>query len=49
MDAVLGDNCINDACPILKSQPSKDAAACTKVTQVPDEDVGRSGECKYKR
>ncbi|KAH8885280.1 hypothetical protein GQ53DRAFT_878643 [Thozetella sp. PMI_491] len=44
MDAVLGDNCVNDVCPILKSQSNKDAVACTKMTQVPGELVGRGGE-----
>ncbi len=46
MDAVLGDNCVNDVCPVLKSQSNADAVACTKKTQVPGENVGRGGECK---
>ena len=50
MNALLASDyakeCINDGCRVLESQASKDAAACTKMTQVPDEDVGRSGECK---
>lgn len=46
MDAVLGKNCVNDACDALKTQSSKDAAACTKKTQVEGEDVGRGGGCK---
>ena len=46
MDAVLGKNCVNDACDALKTQSSKDAAACTKKTQVAGEDVGRDGGCE---
>ena len=46
MDAVLGKNCVNDACDALKTQSSKDAAACTKKTQVKGEDVGRDGGCE---
>ncbi|KAK4163136.1 hypothetical protein QBC43DRAFT_345307 [Cladorrhinum sp. PSN259] len=44
MDAVLGENCVNDLCPILKSQGATEAAKCVKGTQVPDEVVGRGGE-----
>ena len=47
LDALLGKDCINEVCSALKSQPAKDAAACTKITEVPGENVGRSGECKY--
>ncbi|KAK3381260.1 hypothetical protein B0H63DRAFT_434647 [Podospora didyma] len=47
MDAVLGDNCVNDGCPVLKSQANSDAVACKKSTQVLGEDVGRGGECEY--
>jgi hypothetical protein len=46
MDALLGSGCVNEVCNALKSQPAKDALACTKKTQVPGEIVGRSGECK---
>lgn len=46
MDAVLGKNCVNDRCDVLKTQSSKDAAACTKKTQVAGEDVGRGGGCE---
>jgi len=44
MDAVLGNDCINDGCSALKSQSAKDVVACTKMTQVVGEDVSRSGE-----
>jgi len=47
MDATLGNDCVNDGCPVLKSQPVKEAVACTKKTQVPGEIVGRGGECKF--
>ncbi|KAK3321671.1 hypothetical protein B0H66DRAFT_618703 [Apodospora peruviana] len=47
MDALLGNDCVNDGCSALKSQSSHDAAACTKNTQVPDEDVGRSGTSQF--
>ena len=46
MDAVLGKDCVNDLCPVLKTQSSKDAAACVKKTQVGGEDVGRDGGCE---
>ena len=45
MDATLGENCVNDACPILKSQTAEQAAKCSKETQVKGEIVGRNGEC----
>ncbi|KXX72908.1 hypothetical protein MMYC01_210382 [Madurella mycetomatis] len=44
MDAVLGDDCINDGCSALKSQSAAEAVACTKGTQVLGESVGRNGE-----
>ncbi|KAK0629367.1 hypothetical protein B0T17DRAFT_505930 [Bombardia bombarda] len=47
MDAVLGDDCVNDGCPVLKSQSQEDAVACTKATQVLGENVGRNGECRW--
>ncbi len=47
MDAVLGKNCVNDACDALKTQSSSEAAACAKKTQVEGEDVGRGGGCEY--
>ncbi|KAK0734507.1 hypothetical protein B0T26DRAFT_737163 [Lasiosphaeria miniovina] len=43
MDALLGDDCLNDACATLKSQSAQDVVKCTKKTQVP-EDVGIGGE-----
>ncbi|KAK3362572.1 hypothetical protein B0T25DRAFT_619642 [Lasiosphaeria hispida] len=46
MDATLGSDCVNDICSALKSQSSKDAVNCIKKTQVPNEIVGRGGECK---
>ena len=45
MDATLGEDCVNDVCPILKSQTAQEAAKCFKQTQVPKEVVGRGGEC----
>ncbi|KAK4222136.1 hypothetical protein QBC38DRAFT_504296 [Podospora fimiseda] len=44
MDATLGEDCVNDLCPILKTQSSREGAKCVKGTQVPDEIVGRGGE-----
>jgi len=49
MDALLGSGCVNEVCNALKSQPAKDAVACTKKTQVASENVGRGGECKSKQ
>jgi hypothetical protein len=45
MDATLGENCVNDVCPVLKSQTAEQAAKCSKETQVGGEIVGRNGEC----
>jgi len=45
MDAVLGKDCVNEVCSVLKSQTAREAVACTKKSQV-GESVGRSGECK---
>ncbi|KAF1999557.1 hypothetical protein P154DRAFT_493178 [Amniculicola lignicola CBS 123094] len=39
MDALGTNQCASESCPALKSQPGKDAIACTKPQQVP-EDVG---------
>lgn len=47
MDATLGKDCVNDLCPILESQPSSEGVKCVKKTQVPDEVVGRGGECEF--
>jgi hypothetical protein len=47
MDAVLGSGCVNEKCNALKSQTAKEAFACTKKTHLPEEVVGRGGECKY--
>ncbi|KAK4218495.1 hypothetical protein QBC37DRAFT_466503 [Rhypophila decipiens] len=44
MDAVLGEDCVNDVCSALKNQSSFEGAKCTKQTQVPGEDVGRGGQ-----
>ncbi|KAK0728734.1 hypothetical protein B0T26DRAFT_638474 [Lasiosphaeria miniovina] len=44
MDAVLGDSCVNDECPVLKSQSAEEVLKCTKETQVLGELVGRNGE-----
>ncbi|KAK4183254.1 hypothetical protein QBC35DRAFT_456470 [Podospora australis] len=44
MDAVLGQDCVNDRCHALKFQSAKDGVACTKATQVEGEVVGRGGE-----
>jgi hypothetical protein len=49
LDALLGDGCINEVCNALKSQTAKEAVACKKQSQVANEVVGRSGECKYLR
>jgi len=46
MDAVLGKDCVNEVCHALKSQTAKDVLECNKRTQVPNEVVGRGGECK---
>lgn len=46
MDAVLGKDCVNDVCSVLKSQTAAEAAACTKQTQVLNEVIGRNGECE---
>lgn len=43
MDAVLGKDCVNDACPVLKSQSAAEVMKCAKPTEV-DESVGRNGE-----
>lgn len=47
MDAVLGEDCVNDVCSALKNQSSIEGAKCIRQTQVPDEDVGRGGQCKW--
>jgi len=47
MDAVLGNDCVNDVCSALKNQSSIEGAKCVKQTQVPEEDVGRGGQCKW--
>jgi hypothetical protein len=47
MDALLGDDCVNDRCHALKFQTAEEAAKCTKKTQVPGEVVGRGGECEF--
>jgi hypothetical protein len=42
MDALPGGKCANANCSVLKVQSAKDAMACKKAQQVP-EDVGKSG------
>ncbi|KAK4195144.1 hypothetical protein QBC40DRAFT_317373, partial [Triangularia verruculosa] len=44
MDAVLGQDCVNDRCHALRFQSAAEGAACTKKTQVEAEIVGRGGE-----
>jgi len=45
MDALKGTGCNNDVCSALKTQPGKDAIACTKA-QIVNEDVGVNGGCE---
>ncbi|KAK0611814.1 hypothetical protein B0T14DRAFT_595187 [Immersiella caudata] len=47
MDALLGEDCLNDRCHALKSQSVQEAVACTKRTQVEGEVVGREGQCEF--
>jgi len=45
MDALLdGSGCVNEVCSALKMQTPKEAAKCSKRSQVPGESVGRDGE-----
>ncbi|KAK4663753.1 uncharacterized protein QC763_503150 [Podospora pseudopauciseta] len=44
MDAVLGDDCVNDRCHALEFQSAAEGVACAKPTQVEGEIVGRGGE-----
>jgi hypothetical protein len=46
MDALQGEDCLNDRCHALKFQSVQEAVACTKKTQV-DEVVGREGQCEF--
>jgi hypothetical protein len=50
MDALLDDSgCLNEVCPALKTQTPKEAAKCTKKTQVRGDTVGLGGECECTR